>query len=146
MKIVRLMCLALLLLLTSCSLLSQTPPTRAIELAITQQLTQTQKALAQDLGIWSQQNPENSLKPNFKINSLTVQHRNKLTDLNQLRRPGLSQVVNEVYRVSGKFDATWTTNNLQRHQKNSSFEVLLGREVTDTDSSTNSVETWYLLE
>jgi len=139
------MCLALLLLLTSCNLLAQTPPERAIELAITQKLALTQKTLAEDLGILPPQNPAKEIEPNFKIDSITVQHRDKVTNLSQFSQPMLRQTVNEVYRVSGMFDATLTAGSIQRRQTDSPFEVLLGREATEEEQGENSVETWYFL-
>lgn len=140
------MCLALLLLLTSCSLLAQTPPERAVELAITQQLSRTQQTLAQNLGMLAQQNLEKGVKPNFKIDSITVQRREQVTDLNQFEQSNIGQTVNEVYKVSGTFDATLATDNLKKQQKDSPFEVFLGREVKEEDPGNNPVETWYFIQ
>ena len=103
----------MLLMLTSCSLLTKTPPDRAIELAITQQLMHTQKVFAQDFGMLARQISTSALETNFKIDSLTVQSRDKITNLSQFDQPSLSQAVDEVYRVSGKFDTTLTSNNIQ---------------------------------
>ena len=136
----------MLLMLTSCSLLTKTPPDRAIELAITQQLMHTQKVFAQDLGMLDRQISTSAIEPNFKIDSITVQSRDKITNLSQFDQPSLSQAVDEVYRVSGKFDTTLTSNNIQKRQKSSPFEVLLGRKITKGSQVKNSIETWYFVQ
>ncbi|MGD1862960.1 MAG: hypothetical protein ACFB0D_00245 [Phormidesmis sp.] len=136
----------MLLMLTSCSLLTKTPPDRAIELAITQQLMHTQKVFAQDLGMLDRQISTSAIEPNFKIDSITVQSRDKITNLSQFDQPSLSQAVDEVYRVSGKFDTTLTSNNIQKRQKSNPFEVLLGRKITKGSQVKNSIETWYFVQ
>jgi len=146
MKILRLMCLALLLLLTSCSLLTQTPPDQAVKLAITQQLIRAQKSISQNLGITDQQASGNTIKPNFKIDGVTIQSRNRVVDFSQLNYPDLDQIVDEVYKVNGKFDATLTSENANRQQKDSRFEVLLGRKTTQGNQEANPIETWYFVE
>lgn len=138
--------MALLLLLTSCSLLTQTPPNQAIELTLTKQLIGTQNDLAQDLGILDRQTSDNAVKSNFKIDSITVQKRDKVADISQLNRPNLGSTVNEVYRVSGKFDATLTADGMQKQQKNNPFEMLLGRQATEDNPKNNPVETWYFIQ
>lgn len=141
------MCLSLLLLLlTSCSLLAQTPPDKAVELAIARQLSYTQQTLAQSLGVLDKQALKSSINPNFKIDSITVQSRDKITDLSSLGRKNLSQTVSEVYRVRGKFDTTLTASSLQKKQKGSPFEVLLGKAAAETNADSNPIETWYFIE
>jgi len=52
MKKLKLLCLAaLLIVLTSCGVISQTPPNQAIRLAVSQMLANTQETLAQELGL-----------------------------------------------------------------------------------------------
>ncbi|MEM9949118.1 MAG: hypothetical protein AAF810_24050 [Cyanobacteria bacterium P01_D01_bin.36] len=145
MKIVRLMCLALLLLLTSCSLLPQTPPDAAVELAIAHHLSQTQHSLAQDLGILNEQTAT-KLKPNFTIDNIAVKSRQKVTNSSLSTEQALGSRIGEIYKVRGSFDATLTAKDFQKKQKNSTFEVLLGRNATETEENSGSVQTWYLIE
>ncbi|MGB7488360.1 MAG: hypothetical protein WA901_19360, partial [Phormidesmis sp.] len=69
MKIIKLVCLSLLLLLTSglsgCGVFPNTPPDKAIELAIAHQLARTQQTIARDLGILADSAAPGGLKPDF---------------------------------------------------------------------------------
>lgn len=142
MKRLQLVCIALLfLLLTSCGVLSQTPPNQAIELAIAQQQTNIQQAIAQGLGTQA----EAATKPNFKINQLNVKNRQKLSlpAAQQKRLPA------SLYKVRGTFEATLSTPEQTIRQENP-FEVYLGTNDLDDNLENKSTEpeptqTWYLI-
>ncbi|MEL6816097.1 MAG: hypothetical protein AAFP03_15010 [Cyanobacteria bacterium J06598_3] len=143
MKMIRLMCLSLLLLLTSCSTLNrvftQTPPDQAVELAIANQLSHTQQSLAQNLGLLDNNTLPSSLKPNFKIEKVNIQKREKLTEPDRLNYPQ----VDEIYRVSGTFEASLNAPDYEATK--SLFEVYLGSEETDP-AVERDVDTWFLLQ
>ena len=133
MKRLRLACLILLMIvLTSCGVLSQTPPTQAIKLALAQQLTDTQQTLARDLGV-----ADSPSAPNFKINRITVDSRKKL-DKSRLQR---EDIPGDAYRVRGTFEATLTGAN-RRIQQSSPFEIYLSADLED-DSET---QTWFFFQ
>ncbi|MGB3292738.1 MAG: hypothetical protein WBB01_07130 [Phormidesmis sp.] len=131
MRSIKLACLTLLLVvLTGCGVLSQTPPNQAVKLALAQQLTNTQQTLAQDLGIFA-----NDLVPNFKIDRLTVDSRQKLAK-SSLQR---DDIPGDAYRVRGTFEATLIGSSRQI-QQSSPFEIYLGAD-PNGDSET---QTWFL--
>ncbi len=133
MKRLKLVCLALLLIvLTGCGVLSQTPPDQAVKLALAQQLTNTQQAIAQDLGITPSDSP-----PNFKIDQLTVTSRQKLAK-SSLQR---DDIPGDAYRVRGTFEATLTGANRQI-QQSSPFDLYLSADL-ETDSET---QTWFFFQ
>ena len=133
MKRFKVVCFSLLLiLLTSCGVLSQTPPTQAIKLALAQQLTDTQQTLARDLGV-----ADSTLAPNFKIGRITVDSRQKL-DKSSLRR---DDIPGDAYRVRGTFEATFTGSNRQIRQS-SPFEIYLSADL-ENDSET---QTWFFFQ
>lgn len=137
----RVLCLALLLLLTGCGVLNQVPPNQAVKLAIAQQLTNNQQDIAQNLGMPSE--PE--IKPNFTVNRLNVKSREKLTGSQRVsaaaavsprRYPG------DLYRVRGTFEATLRAPSRKTQRKiqhSSPFEVYLSTDPQDT----REVETWF---
>ena len=140
---VRLLCLAVMLLLTSCAPLSNlfnpVPPDEAIRLAITQQLAHVQQSLAQGVGL-----PTPS-QPNFKIEHLQVQSREKLS----AQTFPLARYPEEVYRVTGSFDAVLFTpgQSAKVVQENAPFEAYLGYNPPPVEQdASEAVETWFLIE
>ncbi|MGB7248348.1 MAG: hypothetical protein WBC73_05360 [Phormidesmis sp.] len=128
-------------LLTGCDRFSQVPPNQAVKLAIAHQLTKTQQALAQDLGLATTATGES--KPNFKIDALVVQSREKLTDptFQQDRYPS------DLYRVRGTYQAHLTAPSLrstQSEQPDTPFDLYLG--TNPQPDSEGDVETWFLVE
>ncbi|MEL6160687.1 MAG: hypothetical protein AAFR18_15875 [Cyanobacteria bacterium J06627_32] len=138
MKVFRLICIALLLLLTGCGVFAKTPPEQAVRLAIAQQLTQTQQTIAENLGTFTANTPSESLKPNFKIEKISIKSREKLTATPLLRHPNLS----EVYKVTGTYWATLTEQSSQKAQQDTPFDLLLGTDTAEEDE----VQTWYLIQ
>lgn len=133
MKRLKLVCLTLLLIiLTGCGVLSQTPPDRAVKLALAQQLTHTQQILAQDLGMAASDSV-----PNFKIDRLTVTSRQKLAK-SSLQR---DDIPGDAYRVRGTFEATLTGANRQI-QQSSPFDIYLSADLKG-DSET---QTWFFFQ
>ena len=122
-------CLAILLLLTSCSVLAQTPPDKVIRLAIAQTLTTQQQAIAQDLNFTIS-------KPNFKIEKITVKNRQKIT------ASDFKQYSGEVYRVRGTFDTTLkSTKKPPQIKPNNPFDLYLSADPQDTSET----QTWFLI-
>lgn len=138
MRVIKLVCIGLLILLSGCGVFAQTPPESAIRLAIAQQLTHTQQGLAKDLGLTQKSRFANGLEPNFKVDKVYVQRRDKLTDSRVLGR----ESIDEAYRVRGTFDATLTGPSKQKFQQNSSFDLLLGTDSEDV----GEIKTWFLLQ
>lgn len=137
MKIFRVLGLALLLLmglLTSCAVLNQMPPDQAVKLAIAHQLTHTQQAIAQDLGI--QKGLQDT--PNFKIDKLTIQGREKLNKQPVHQGP----ITGDVYRVRGTFSATLDALG-HPIQESSPFDIYLSTNPQDDNAA---VKTWFLIE
>ncbi|MGB3670726.1 MAG: hypothetical protein WA984_11475 [Phormidesmis sp.] len=149
MKIIKLVCLSLLLLLTSglsgCGVFTKTPPDKAIELAIAHQLALTQQTIARDLGILADSAAPGGLKPdffkpNFKVEKVSVQNREKVTEFKPLPRGEKnSTFYNEVYRIKGTFEASLED---RYPAVEGAFEVRLGTDTTDEAD----VKTWYLIE
>lgn len=123
-------------LLTSCSILAQTPPDQAVKLAIVQQLTRTQQLLSQSLGVESDR-----ITPNFKIESITVQQRSRLNG-DSLDIPNK---LDEVYRVKGTFSAKLKAPGYDTASSDSPFEVYLGTNTANNLAENGEVETWFLL-
>ena len=140
MKVLRRLCLVCLLLstsfLTGCGGFAQVPPEEAVRLAIAQQLTHTQQAIAQDLGLLASTDND-SFKPNFKIEKITVKSREKVTDSEISNRRNIQ----EVYRVRGNFEAKLTRSKSKQPPTSSPFELYLGTNPTEA----NGPETWFLL-
>ena len=138
MKVIRLMCLALLLLLTGCGIFSKTPPEQAIRIAIEQQLTQTQQSLAQELGLTPRQSADENFTPNFQVKQIKVARREKTNSPRPLNNSSLS----EIYKVSGTFDAILTTPTGRTSQPDSPFEMYLATDPTQTEA----VKTWFVIQ
>ncbi len=152
MKRLQLVCLAVLLsFLTSCGLLMQQPPTQAVRLAVTQQLTHAQQTIAQELGVRYQP----TLKPNFKIDQLNIQSRAKVSEP-RFQQPGYPS---DIYKVKGSFNTTLKASD-GKIQQSSPFEIYLGTnpkpkknnpktsansEANDSTWQNNPVETWFLI-
>ncbi len=129
----------LLIVLSSCTTFTSMPPDEAVRLAIAQQLTHTQQTLAQALGF------ESTPAPNFKIDHLTVQSREKLNPSDFSR----NDIPSELYRVRGTFETALTAPALKAKavvQKNSPFEIYLASEPQPQNSeNTDKVQTWFLV-
>lgn len=144
MRALRFLCLVCLLLstsyLTGCSKLAQVPPEQAVRLAIAQQLSQTQQAIAKDLGLLEGANGDR-FKPNFKLEKVTVDSREKVGNLESAKRRGIQ----EVYRVRGSFEAKLSDSigqsTGQQSQNRNAFDLYLGTNPTEGDGP----ETWFLL-
>ena len=133
MKILRLVCLAFLLMLTSCGLLAKMPPDQAVRIAITQQLTRSQQSLAQDLGLNETTKPDT----NFKLEKVEVSSRQPITDAELLANSN----VTEAYRVRGTFSAKLTGSSNRNQSTDTPFELYLGTDTTDE----NEVQTWFVI-
>ncbi|MEO0806317.1 MAG: hypothetical protein AAFY33_08430 [Cyanobacteria bacterium J06643_4] len=138
MRVIKLLCIGLLLLLSGCGVFAQTPPESAIRLAIAQQLTHMQQGLSKDLGLTQKSRPANRFEPNFKVDKVYIQRRDKVTNSRILGR----ESIDEAYRVQGTFDATLLGPSKQKFQQNSSFDLLLGTDSEDV----SEVKTWFLLQ
>lgn len=144
-KKLRLLCFALILtLLTSCGMLAQVPPDIAVLHAITQQQIDMQAAVAKGLNV----STETGVIPDFKVGRVFIESREKLSDL-ELRKQAASQgaYINDLYKVTGTYDATLTKGN-QTIEQNSPFEVYLGnrpKSMRSTVSAAEAAELWYLL-
>ncbi|MEL6492662.1 MAG: hypothetical protein AAFQ95_22155 [Cyanobacteria bacterium J06621_3] len=144
MKILKLMCcLTLLLLLTSCGVLTQRPPDQAVKLAITQQLTNVQQSIAKDLRI---SNKGNATRPNFEIEKVTVRSRQKLKASDALMRQYSDQNMTELYRVQGTFNAMIIGSSAQKIRQEGPFEVYLGTDAVPDTEEPEAVETWFLIQ
>jgi hypothetical protein len=149
MKMLKVLGVTLLLLtslLTSCGVLHKMPPDQAVKLAIVRQLTDTQQAIAQDLGIQSgtQSGTQSGLpdkpgfKPNFKIDQMTIQSREKLTQQPVQQGP----ITGDIYRVRGTFSATLATPGRPVKQS-SPFDIYLS---TNPQDDSAEVKTWFLVK
>ncbi len=126
----RIICLAMLLLLTSCGVLAQTPPDQVVKLAIAQTLTNQQQAIAQALNL-------SASKPNFKIEKIAVKNRQKIN------APDFKQYPGEVYRVSGTFDTKLQgPAKSSQLEPNNPFDLYLSTDPQDTSET----QTWFLLK
>ncbi len=163
MKVIRLICLSLLLLLTSgltgCGVFNKTPPDKAVELAIAHQLSQTQQTLAHDLGLLTDKPTANLSQagvpefnvlvpnfptPNFKIEKVNIQKREKVTASKPLPRDQNNRAYyNEVYSVKGTFEASLDD---RYRAVEGPFEVRLGTDTASEGASEASMQTWYVIE
>ena len=145
MKKIGLVCFALFLtLLTSCSVFTQTPPNQIVWEAITQQQTDMQIAIAQDLGL----SVETDLIPDFEVGKVAIESREKLSDPT-LRKQATSNgaYISSLYKVVGTYNATLTKGE-QTTEETNPFEVYLGnrpKSMRSTVSAADATETWYLL-
>lgn len=133
-KLLVMCCLGILLLLTSCDAIAQTPPTQAVKLALTQQLLEKQQNLAQNLGLKS----DGEAVPSFQVAHVTVRNRKKMP-----QKGFPDHILGEVYKIQGTFDVSWgTTADENVVQKSSPFELYLGTDPQDADAD---VATWFLI-
>jgi len=145
MKKIGLICFALFLtLLTSCGVLAQTPPNQIVWEAITQQQTDMQIAITQDLGL----STETDLIPDFEVGKVAIESREKLSDP-ALRKQATSNgaYISGLYKVVGTYSATLTKGE-QTTEETNPFEVYLGnrpKSMRSTVSAADATETWYLL-
>ena len=129
LKMLRTICLVLLLLLSSCGVLAQTPPEQAVRLAIAQNLTVQQQDIADALNLAPS-------KPNFKIEKIDIKSRQKMAE------PAFKQYPGEVYRVRGTFSAALKgTAKASQVETDAPFDIYLSTDSQDTSET----ETWYLL-
>ncbi|MFK8184536.1 MAG: hypothetical protein AB8B99_14275 [Phormidesmis sp.] len=131
-------------MLTSCGMLAQVPPDRAVFQAIIQQQVEMQSAVAKGLKI----STETGVIPNFKVGQVSIKSREKLADP-EIKKQAASHgaYVNELYKVTGTYDATLTKGD-QTITQNSPFEVYLGnrpKSMRSTVSAAEAAEQWYLL-
>ena len=145
MQKLKILCFAIVLtLLTSCGMLTQVPPDRTVFQAIAQQQTDMQSAVAKGLNISTETDPI----PDFKVGKVSIESREKLSD------PGIKKqaashgaYINELYKVTGTYDATLTKGD-QTVEQNSPFEVYLGnrpKSMRSTVSAAEAAQQWYLL-
>lgn len=131
--------MGLLIGLSSCAAFASVPPDAAVRLAIAQQLTHTQQTLAQNLGF------ESTPAPNFKIDHLTIQSREKLNPSEFSR----NDIPGDLYRVRGTVETALTAPALNAKatvQQNSPFEIYLASQPQTQDvKATDKVQTWFLV-
>lgn len=145
MKKLRLLCFTLLLTaLTSCGLLAHVPPDSVVFRAIAQQQIDMQSAVAQGLNVAAEMNTI----PDFKVGKVSIENREKLSDP-EIKKQAASHgaYINELYKVTGTYDATLTKGD-QTVAQNSPFEVYLGnkpKSMRSTVSAAEATEQWYLL-
>ena len=151
MKTLKLLCCALMLmLLTSCGILAQVPPDEAVFQAIIQQQIDMQSAVAEGLNMSAGANgsPVISAIPDFEVDKVFIESREKITDSDMKKRAAAhGAYVNELYRVTGTYDATLTKGD-QTITQNNPFEVYLGnrpKSMRSTVSAAEAAEMWYLL-
>ena len=131
---------ALLIFLTSCGALAQQPPDQAIRLAVAQQLSNTQQAIAQGLGA------SIPIQPNFKIDKLEVKDRKRVSE-ERFQRDGYPS---DIYKVEGTVKATLTASN-RKIQQSGPFTVYLGTNPKDSATtekgadSQSKIETWFMI-
>ena len=145
MRKLRLLCFVLLITaLTSCGMLMQVPPDRAVQQAITQQQIDMQSAVAKGLHISNRTSPI----PDFQVGKVSVESREKLSDPELKKQAAFhGAYINELYKVTGTYDATLTKGD-QTIEQNSPFEVYLGnrpKSMRSTVSAAEAAELWYLL-
>lgn len=145
MKKLRLLCFALLLtILTSCGMLTQVPPDATILQAITQQQVDMQAATAKGLSI----SAETGAIPHFRVGNISIESREKLSDsLIKQQAASHGAYINDLYKVTGTYDATLTKGE-QTVEQNSPFEVYLGNQpksMRSTVPAAEAAEQWYLL-
>ncbi|MEM8502753.1 MAG: hypothetical protein AAF716_06320 [Cyanobacteria bacterium P01_D01_bin.1] len=145
MKELKLLCFTLVLtLLTSCGVLAQVPPDQVVFHAITQQQIDMQSAVAKGLNI----STRTGVIPDFSVGKISIKSREKLSDP-EIKKQAASHgaYINELYKVTGTYDATLTKGD-QTITQSSPFEVYLGnrpKSMRSTVSAAEAAEQWYLL-
>ncbi|MEM8502646.1 MAG: hypothetical protein AAF716_05775 [Cyanobacteria bacterium P01_D01_bin.1] len=142
LRLLFLVCLLLFTgLLSGCSAFTQVPPDQVVRMAITRQLSHTQQTIAQDLGLLVSADNE-ELKPNFRIDKITVETREKVTNSEVGRSEVVqNQNIKEIYRVRGSFEAKLTGSKTKQPPISSPFDLYLGTNSNEADD----LETWFLL-
>ena len=145
MKELKLLCFALVLtILTSCGILAQVPPDNVVFQAITQQQIDMQSAVAKGLNV----STSAGAIPDFKVGKVSIESREKLSDPEiQKQAASHGAYINELYKVTGTYEATLTKGD-QTITQNNPFEVYLGnrpKSMRSTVSSAEAAEQWYLL-
>lgn len=84
----------------------------------------------------------------FKVGKVSIESREKLSDP-EIKKQAASHgaYINELYKVTGSYDATLTKGD-QTVTQNSPFEVYLGnrpKSMRSTVSAVEAAEQWYLL-
>lgn len=145
MQKLKTLCIAIALItLTSCGMLTQIPPDKVVSQAITQQQIDMQSAIAKGLSV----STKADTIPNFKVGKVSIENREKLSDP-EIKKQAASQgaYINELYKVTGTYDATLTRGD-QTITQNNPFEVYLGnrpKSMRSTVSAAEAAEQWYLL-
>ena len=145
MKKIKLLCFALVLtIFTSCGMLAHVPPDKIVFQAITQQQIDMQSAIVKGLDI----STETGAIPDFKVGRVSIESREQLSDP-EIKKQAASHgaYVNELYKVTGTYDATLTKGD-QTIEQNNPFEVFLGnrpKSMRSTVSADAAAEQWYLL-
>jgi len=139
------LCFALLLtILTSCGMLAQVPSDATVFQAITQQQIDMQAAVAKGLNI----STETGIIPDFEVGNVSIESREKLLDsLIKQQAASHGAYINDLYKVTGNYDATLTKGG-QTIEQNNPFEVYLGnrpKSMRSTVSAAEAAEQWYLL-
>ena len=145
MKKLRLLGFVLLLtVLTSCGVFAQMPPNRAVRQAIVQQQIDMQSAITKGLNM---SNGTGTI-PDFQVGKVSIENREKLSDPELKKQAAFhGAYVNELYKVTGTYDATLTKGD-RTVEQNSPFEVYLGnrpKSMRSTVSAAEATELWYLL-
>ncbi|MEO1390773.1 MAG: hypothetical protein AAFV85_25860 [Cyanobacteria bacterium J06634_6] len=145
LKKLRLLCLSLILVaLTGCGMLAQTPSDSTVFRAITQQQINMQAAVAKGLNV----STETGVIPDFQVGKVFIESREKLSDP-EIKKQAAAHgaYINDLYKVTGTYDATLTKGE-QTIEQNSPFEVYLGnrpKSMRSTVSAAEAAELWYLL-
>ncbi|MEM6450611.1 MAG: hypothetical protein AAF703_09890 [Cyanobacteria bacterium P01_D01_bin.105] len=136
MKKFWIVCAVLLVIgLNSCSALAEVPPEAAVQQAVTQQLTNAQTVIAEELELPA------PAQPNFKVEHLSISRREKLTE----RVFETEGYPSNIYKVSGTVETTLTTAT-GKTQQVAPFEVILGiTPPVESPVTAPAIETWYLI-
>ena len=122
----------------------QVPPDATILQAITQQQIGMQTAVAKGLNI----STETDVISGFEVSNVSIESRERLSDsLIKQQAASHGAYINDLYKVTGNYDATLTKGG-QTVRQNSPFEVYLGnrpKSMRSTVSAAAATEQWYLL-
>ena len=148
----KLVCFTLLslVLLTSCSVFAQVPPSATVRQAIIQQQIDMQGAIAKDLG-QTGLSPDFVI-PDFKVGKVAIESREELSDP-ALRKQAMANgaYIDGLYKVVGTYESTLTQGEqptAQTIEQQNPFEVYLGKRpksMRSTVSAAEASEMWYLL-
>ena len=134
----------MLIILTSCGMLAQVPPDKAVFQAIAQQQIDMQSAVAKGL----EMSAGTGVIPDFKVGKVAIESREKLLDP-EIKKQAASHgaYINELYKVTGTYEASLKKGD-QTITQNNPFEVYLGnrpKSMRSTVSAAEAAEKWYLL-